>query len=75
VQAKAIVEVYGTDGQSQSHGKCTEPMECAEQKPWEVCGTHGVYRAKAMECAKLERRKHSEPEAQLNVQADRRPTS
>jgi len=103
------VKVYGTDGQSKSHGKCTEPMECAEQKTWEGYGTHGVCRAKAMgrvrnpwsvqskshrkcaepmECAepkpwkfsthwvyKPERCKYAEPEAQLNVQADRRPTS
>ena len=38
--------------QSQSHGKCAEPMECAEPKPWGVCGAHGVCRAEAMEvCA------------------------
>ena len=34
--------------QSKTYGKCTEPMECAEPKPWEVYGTHGVCRAKAM---------------------------
>jgi len=42
--------------------------------PWRLKSqSHGVQ--SPVECGKLERRKCAEPEAQLNVQADRRPTS
>jgi len=84
--ARGVCKANATDG-ARPHGVCRAKGMGSVRNPWSVQSrSHGGVRSpwsvqsrshgvqSPMECGKLERRKHSEPEAQLNVQADRRPT-